>query len=277
MRPAIPVVWPWAAIPLVALVEIALQWRIPGGDPAESDWRAAATAIAEEQTPGDLVVIAPDWAVHGRVHLGELIAPRDLGRFDATRYDRLFEVSLRGARAPEAEGLAAEDERDFGALRVRRYRLPPPAEVLYDLIDNLGRCEVADGKRPAARFLTDHAWGTRLVIPVRVSREPVALSFPGVPAGNVLRGHAVVGRLDYRAHRLPAGSPIRLSFSLDGAPAGEVLVDNFARPGPFEIALPGTGAGTLRVELSARDGFDRTVGFAADVRKGALTRDGWDR
>ncbi len=267
MGPASRLGWLWVFVPVVALLEITLQWRIPRGDPSEADWRAAARAIAAEKGEHDLVAITPEWAVQGRVFLGGLIAPRDLGRFDTTRYDRLFEVSLRGARTPEAGALVAEDERSFGALIVRRYRLPARAEVLYDLLDNLDRCTVEGGRRPMARFLTDHFWRTRLVIPVRVSRAPVAFSFPEVPGGNVLRGHAVVGRLDYRAHRLPSGGPIRLSVSFDGAPAGEVFVDNSAPPGLFEIALPGSGPGTLRIEISARDGFDRIVGFAADVRR----------
>jgi hypothetical protein len=268
MGPAIPRALLLAAIPLVALLELALQWRLPGGDPTAADWRAAAAAIAAEKGDFDLVAIAPEWAVHGRVFLGGVIGPRDLGRFDTTRYDRLFEVSLRGARSPESAGLQAETERRFGALTLRRYRLPPRADVSIDLIDDLHRCEVEGVKRPAARFLVDHSFATRLAIPLPVSKRPVALSCPEIPAGSVLRGHAMIARLDYRAHRLPAGGPVRLSFFFDGVAVGALGVDNLAPPVPFELALPGHGTGTLRVELSARDGFDRTVGFAADVRKG---------
>ncbi|HUT76878.1 MAG TPA: hypothetical protein VM285_04285 [Polyangia bacterium] len=268
MRPAIPRALLWAAIPLVAILELALQWRIPGGDPAESDWRAAATAIAREKGPRDLVVIAPTWAVHGRVHLGGLIGPRDMGRFDTTRYGGLFEVSLRGARSAESAGLRAESERRFGALHLRRYRLPPPAEVLHDLIDGIDNCTLEGAKPRSARFLVDHSFGTRLAIPLPVSKRPVALSCPDIPAGSVLHGHAMIGRIDYRSHRLPSGSPVRLSFSFDGVAAGDLSVENLAPPVPFEIALPGRGAGVLRVEIAARDGFDRTLGFAADVRRG---------
>jgi hypothetical protein len=265
--------WLLAVVPAVALLEIVLQWHVPRADPEEADWRAAAEWIAADRGPGDLVLIAPDWAVHGRVFLGGLIAPRDLGRFDTTRYSRLFEVSLRGARAPEAEGLIVGEERRFGGLVVRRCDLPPPAEVLYDLIDNLDRCGVRGGACPAARFLVDHAWNTRLAIPARVSAEPLGFSFREVPGGAVLHGHAMVGRLDYRTHRLPSGGPIRLAFTYDGAPAGEVLVGNSSPPLSFEVALPGTGPGTLEIEVSARDGFERTLGFAGDVREGAPKRD----
>jgi len=265
--------WLAAVIPLVAALEVAAGWRVSRGQPTERDWREAAAWIEARRGERDLVAIAPGWAVQGRVHLGRSITPRDLGRFDTTRYQRLFEVSWRDARAPEARNRPLEDERRCGALTVRRHALPPAAEVRYDLLDNLDRCAAGGGRCPQKRFLVDHHWGTRLVIPVRLSPGPVSLSFEGVPGDGVLHGHAIIGRLDYRTHRLPSGGPVRLSFAFDGADLGLVLVDNSAGPVPFEIALPRTGAGVLRVEVSAADGFERTVGFAADVRKGALERD----
>lgn len=258
-----------AAIPLVALLEMAVQWRIPRGAPAEGDWLAAAAWIEGLRNERDLVLIAPDWAVQGRVHLGGLLSPRDLGRFDTTRHERLFEVSWRGARAPETAGLVPEEERRFGALTVRRYDPPPPPEIRYDLLDDLDRCTAGGGRCPRARFLVDHQWGTRLVIPVRLSRDPVSLSFEGAPGGGVLRGHAFIGRLDYRAHRLPSGEPARLEFSFDGEPVTTVTVENLSGPARFEVELPGDRAGVLGVEISAADGFDRTLGLAGDVRERA--------
>jgi hypothetical protein len=259
--------WLWVALPAIAVAEIVLQCRIPGRIPSEEDWRAAAEAISAERTDRDLVVIAPDWAVQGRVHLEAQIGRRDIGRFDTSRYDRLFEVSFRGERAPESAGLEPESTAGFGEITLRRYDLPPAADVVYDLLDELDRCRCERMRRPHPRFLVDHRWRTRLVIPVRLRRRPVSLSFDDVPLGTVLHGWAIVGRRDYREHSLPRGGPIRLAVSLDGERLDEIQVSNFGPPEPFDIALPGAGSGTLRLEVSAPDHFERSFGFFADVRR----------
>jgi len=262
-----PLGWLWLAVPLVAVLEIALQWYIPTRTPSEEDWKAAADQIAADKGKHDLVVIAPDWAVQGRVHLGQLISLADLGRFDATRYDRLFEVSLRGARAPEADGLEPESEATFGELTLRRYDLPPRAEVLYDLLEELDRCQAERMPPPRPQALTDHRFGTRLVIPVRLRHRPVSLTCEGVPLGTTLRGYGMVARLDYRKHALPRGRPVEMSVSVDGERVGAESFGNFDPLRPFAIPLPGTGTGTLRLEFSAPDHEERAFGFAADVRR----------
>jgi hypothetical protein len=266
--------WAWIIVPLVAAVEIVVQAYIPARVPTEDDWKQAADAIGAEKREHDLVVIAPAWAVQGRVQLGPLIPLEDLGRFDASRYDRLFEVSWRGARAPEAEGLEPESETVFGALTVRRYDLPRRAEVLYDLIDELDRCRAEPGPVPRPRALVDHWFGTRLVIPVKLRRRPAALTFEDVPLGTVLHGHGMIARLDYRKHALPEGDAVELAFSVDGEQVGTASIDNFTPLGPFEIALPGSGTGTLRIEISTPSHFERAFGLAADVRRARGKGDG---
>jgi hypothetical protein len=262
-----PLRWLWSLVPLVAVIEVGLQWYIPRQDPSADDWQRARDAIAAEKTDRDLVLIAPDWAVHGRVHLGELIDRRDLGRFDATRYDRLFEVSLRGARTPEAEGLEPESETDFGKLVLRRYALPRRDEILYDLLDELPRCRTEGAKRLWPWMLVDHWFGTRLTIQVPLRRKPVALTCPDVPLGATLRGYGMVARLDYRAHRLPSGPPVEIAVAVEGEPVDTVKVGNFSPLEPFEVELPGSGRGNLRLEISSRGSHKRAFGFVADVRR----------
>jgi hypothetical protein len=262
-----PLRWLWLVVPLVAVLEIAAQWCLPLRAPSEENWKAAAEQIEADKGKHDLVVIAPEWAVQGRVHLGHLISLRDLGRFDASRYDRLFEVSFRGACAPEAEGLEPESETHFGELTLRRYDLPSRAEVVYDLFDELGKCRAEGMPPPRPRVLTDHWFGTRLVVPIRLRRRPVALTCNDVPLGTVLRGYGMVGRLDYRKHALPQGQPIEMSFSVDGERVGAVSIGNFDPLEPFEIPLRGQGTGTLRIEITAPDHEKRAFGLAADVRR----------
>jgi len=104
------------------------------------------------------------------------------------------------------------------------------------------------------------------VIPVPLERR-AAMTFRDVPLEGVLRGWAIVGRLDYRAHRLPSGGPIHIEVSAQGEPLGEVEIHNFGPLEPFEIPLPGKGRGAVRFEIWTADGRDRPFGLAADVRR----------
>ena len=128
--------WLWGLVPLTALFEIFMQWQIPLREATPEEWNQAAKAIAAEKQPEDLVVIAPHWATQGRMYLKDLITWEDFGRIDASTYERIYEVSVSGARAPETRGLTPESESSFGRITVNRYRLPPPDEVLFDFVEN---------------------------------------------------------------------------------------------------------------------------------------------
>src|SRR5262245_49174357 len=81
--------------------EIAATLSVAARAPREGDWESAAREVRAGLAPGDAVAFAPRWIDPiGRLHLGDLLSSDDLGRMDAARYDRIWEVSIRGARAP---------------------------------------------------------------------------------------------------------------------------------------------------------------------------------
>src|SRR5205814_7569859 len=83
---------------------------------------------------GDLIVFAPAWIDPlGRRELGDLMPLSMVGRPDAARYARIWELSIRGARAPEAAGLPVEERARHGLITVSRYR-QPALTVLADLV-----------------------------------------------------------------------------------------------------------------------------------------------
>ena len=72
------------------------------GSRTAADWDAAAAEVRAGFQPGDLIVFAPAWSdAVGRLHLGDLIPPEMAARADESGYRRVWEVSIRGARAPE--------------------------------------------------------------------------------------------------------------------------------------------------------------------------------
>lgn len=108
------------ALLLLAGWEIAALRRAHATAPSGDDWARASAAVHTGFAPGDLVVFAPGWMDPvGRQYLGDLLTVRDAARMDAARYARIWEVSTRGAAAPEAEGPIGFDE-SYGALHVRR-------------------------------------------------------------------------------------------------------------------------------------------------------------
>jgi hypothetical protein len=234
--------------------------------------------VARQKRGKDVVIIAPRWATQGRMALGALLPQKDFGRFDVTAYERILEVSVNGARAPETEALVTEQEREFGRLALRIYRRPEWDEVVYNFLDhgqgatNLGFATV----KP--QLMIDHWFNSRLAYfaqlgcPVRRSTSPTSasrckasLTFDGVPfSGRILRGHGIVG---YRTGRFNRGGPVTLSVFADGALLGTARFRNFGPLEPFAFQLPPHPSGTIRFELAvnAQDP-ERQLGFAADVR-----------
>ncbi|MCP4605542.1 MAG: hypothetical protein GY847_34310 [Proteobacteria bacterium] len=262
------IIWLWALIPIIAAAEIAFQWHIPRKEPSANDWKAVVAAVKADKKDSDLVVVAPDWALPvGRMHFGSLISHKDFGRFDTTTYNRLFEVSLNGARAKETEDLTPQTQTEFGRITLLRYDLRlPRAFILYDFVDTFRGATAKGYKRMMPRFVIDHWFFPRFVIPVKLKQKGVNLIYKDVPLGGVLRGYGIVG---YRSGRFNRGGPVTVSAFLNEEKLGEDQIHNFGPLRPFEYRLPGQGSGTVRFRISARNGLSREFGFAADVRKKA--------
>jgi hypothetical protein len=117
--------------PIVALA-IAAAWstcRVVGagaGVPDDRAWAAAAAAVRVEHQAGDLIVFAPRWIDPvGRLHLGDLMPVEMAARMDGDRYARIWELDIRGARAPETRGLRPVWQKCFGGVVVRRFERTP--------------------------------------------------------------------------------------------------------------------------------------------------------
>src|SRR5262249_28123929 len=145
------------------------------------DWARAEAAVRAGFAPGDLVVFAPAWMDPvGREHLGDLLDVHAAARLDAARYGAIWEVSARGATAPEATGLPDLDQ-TFGALRVRRHP-HAAAHVTWDLAARSRLVEVGYAPHECAPL-----------------RPPATLDAGTVPLGTHLA--VAAGLADFRARR----------------------------------------------------------------------------
>jgi len=132
------------ALVAVALWEIVASVRAARAAPDDDAWREAAQVVRAEHRPGDLIVFAPAWADPiGRLHLGDLIPVEMAARNHAATYGRIWEVAIRGARAPEVAGLTPVLEQQRGGVVVRRYEREP-AVVVADVRDRLAGIDSLD-------------------------------------------------------------------------------------------------------------------------------------
>jgi hypothetical protein len=149
-----------ALLALLAIWEIATLARVHAAAPADGDWKAASEVVRAQLQPGkDLIVFAPAWVDPvGRQWLGDELTLDDLGRMDVARYARIWEVSVRGASAPETRRLGAPVyDVSFGAVRVRRFEQAAES-VSWAPQSEQEIEEVAHLPRRCVRELGRHEW-----------------------------------------------------------------------------------------------------------------------
>lgn len=218
----------------LALWEIGVLLRVERGAPGEQDWRSAAAAVREGHRVGDLVVFAPEWIDPvGRRWLGDLIPIQDAARMDAERYARLWEVSIRGATAPEAEGAEQLSEQRFGAVRVRQLRQTAP-RVTWD------------SRRHGQVHEVDYRPRDCVMLRLRRAEDEARVRYASVPLGSEL--HVAVGLADSRARR-DNRATARLEVKVDDRPATGALLD--ADSGWRSLPVAPTRPGRHDVELIA--------------------------
>ena len=248
MKPAVLL---WIALIALPVTEVALHFRARAAVPAESDWQRAAQLVRSELKPRDLIVSAPGWTDPLlRAVLGDRIGPAMAGRSDLAGFERLWSLSIRGARPVEASSRAPALHKVFGQVTVERYELGP-SSVRSDLVDRIASAEVSSGSRtcplkrlsaprggglgngvlpPLERFQCDASTWMAEVVLEDLSITPRRCVFqpPGVgaPTRVLLRGVELsdqlvfYGGLYYEHERMRQGAPVVVTVLANGKPIG---------------------------------------------------------
>jgi hypothetical protein len=175
------------ALLLVATWEAGTLFYARAATPGDGDWRRAAAAIQAAHRPDDLIVFAPGWIDPlARKYVGDLMTVGQVARMDAARYGRIWEVSIRGERAPETRDLGRPAiDRSFGRVRVRQWTREAPA-VTWDLL-------------PRAKLL-EVDFTPRMCVPVTIPpTEPGIIDAGTVRLGKRLSVYA--GLSDFRSRK----------------------------------------------------------------------------
>jgi hypothetical protein len=227
---------PALLLAVLAIWELVATVRAGSDVPGDDDWAAAAAAVRAAHQPGDLIVFAPRWIDPvGRLHLGDLIPLAMAGRQDADRYGRIWELSIRGARADETSGLEPVSVEHHGGVTVRRFERTP-AEVVTDLV-------AASTTRP---HLVEVDFQPRRCVTASPGPGKIAtLTWPSVELGSELVGHfALADIFTLRENLAPARAEIT---------AGTATTTVFVEPtdGWVRFALPTTpGPAAVSVTLT---------------------------
>ncbi|MFT3693008.1 MAG: hypothetical protein QM831_07695 [Kofleriaceae bacterium] len=248
---------PIAAVPAVLLIAISV-WEIAATQhdahsvPGDDAWQHAAAIVNEQRKPDDLIVFAPDWVDPvGRMHV--TIPIEMAARMDSARFPRIWEMSIRGAHAPETAGLQGEVV-DDGPVRVTLYS-QPAAKVTGDLLA-MKPTGPATNEIAEVGFAPHHCWQ---VIPQ--PGKPATVTFPQMTMGSKLVGY--VGLADIfkrRDIRTPGTLEVHVGNATTTATAG--VDDGWVR---FEVpTTPGTSDVTF---IASATQPDRLICFTAEARQ----------
>ena len=278
---------------VLSVGETQLGLFAPYRVPSESDWKAAAAAVRAGYQPGDLIVFAPTWSDQvGRSYLGDLVTLEMAGRADEDHYGRIWEVAVRGARAPETKGTKLERENSYGRVQVALYRKAPPVTVNYDFTAQLAQARLtqvppggAGNEVPCYVNSQDHDDGFQcasthvgrrtleidyrprrgILVPVDGNRT-TRLEFDAVPLGKTLILYT--GIHDYFSRKNAKG-PVHFVVFIDDQPMVSLDQDNDHGWQRFTLDTA-SWAGALhhvRFEISAPSPAWRTFGFHAEARQ----------
>jgi hypothetical protein len=257
---------PISAAPALLLIAISV-WEVcaarrdAGSVPDDAAWRAAAAEVRAGFRSGDLIVFAPAWIDPvGRQVLGDLLPIEVAARMDAARYGRIWELAIRGQRAPETVGLEPAATRAHDGVVVRRYERTP-AIVSGDVLDRVATA-TSDGARPMLELAEVGFAPHRCLQVSPVPGRPLRITFPAFPLGRELVGH--VGIADVFTRR-DVRSPGRLDVELAGriiASAEAGVDDGWVR---FSAATP-PGPAELTFIARAADA-NRRICCAAEARR----------
>lgn len=239
---------PAAVLVAIAVWEIAASLRAGRDVPGEAAWQRVAEVVRERLQPGELIVFAPEWIDPvGRMHLGDAISIDMAARMDDARYGTVWELSIRGASAPESRGRIVESSEAIDGIRVRKL-VREPAEVVTDFVANFGRAEVNGqaAQRPAV-VLAEVGFEPHRCVQIEPrANQTVRVVYRGVRLGSRLVAYA--GLADVFTRR-DVRDPGRLELIIDGQRAASADL--------------GVGDGWVRIEAATEPRDQAEVVFAA--------------
>jgi len=244
-------------IAALAVFELVAHPIIGASAPSDESWNAAAAFVRERYQPSDRIAGAPAWVdPFVRNQLGDLLSLRMAAAPDTAGIDRVWELSIRGARRRD-EPAALEQE--FDGVHVRMWSLRGD-ELIYDFVEEISgaKVELVGAARskacpwvaarqapgglergpmtPRERFVCDprRPWlwvGATILADLELQPrrciwqhpagpDPVRVTFTDVALGDRL---LIRGGIDYQAERRRVHAPVTLRVFINDRMAAELV------------------------------------------------------
>jgi hypothetical protein len=276
---------------------IALIWQHARAVP-QGDWQRAAALVAKQRRSAEEpVLFAPQWTNPlGLRHFGEAVSLKMATLPHVDAFERIWQVSARGARHPWLVGRRAKRHWTVGRLEVELFQ-QPAVEVLYDFYERLAEAQVdrvggertvcTPGRRPTVggapgpRFDCDprRRWNWvgwqlaevgfrphRCIYAHPVQDHRMRIRFPVTPIGRELV--VFTGIHDFISRR-KGEAPVLLQVFVGGDLVGGV---NHQNKWPWHRTTFDTRARAgqtteVRFEVTSPLAFARTFCFAGESRR----------
>lgn len=126
-------------IPIAGLAELGGHLYFSHRAPTKAQWDEVRSLVASWYKPGEVVVIAPEWAEPmARWSFGDALMPtRDVARPDASGYREALEVATLGTRSPELATWKIVREAKRGSFTLRELSNPAAPVLTYVLADHI--------------------------------------------------------------------------------------------------------------------------------------------
>jgi hypothetical protein len=270
---------------LLALVEAGNALVASMRAPSDKDWFAAAAKVRAGFQAGDLIVAAPAWSDPlMRLQLGDLVPMSVTGRMDSARFGRVWEISQRGARAPETDGAKAASTWRHGALTVKLWE-KSAAAVSFDFLAEWQKASVAvgaaGGEQPCwiaqNRFQCGDgtSLGPELLEIDTAPRNGLAVephervtTVVEYPAATLGRELAVAAGLHNVWQRKSGDGVVRMRVLVDGREIGTVAAGSMTGWTVLRFPTPELAGrdAKVRFEITVDKSHGRHFGFAAEAR-----------
>lgn len=135
----------WLLLPGFGLLELVAHLLFAGRAPDQAAWQALVPGVDRLRRPGDLIVIAPDWAGPlARTVLGASRLPiEDVARPDQDGYRHAVEIGILGQRSRALAGWREVKRAQAGRFLLRRLENPAPRPALHRFLEALDPSRLA--------------------------------------------------------------------------------------------------------------------------------------
>ncbi len=255
---------PAVCLLLIALWEVVRIASAGGGVPSEADWRTASQSIRQKFTAGDWIVFSPKWLEPvGRHHLGDLMWT-GAGPMDMARFDTIWELSARSARAAEVAGMKPVDTSELGPFTLRKYQ-QTPAKILTDFTRRLSpRVQVVNGR--ATQSIEEVDFEARRCMRLEPSPQGMQLTFSNMTLGRELVGY--VGMADAFARQL-VYDQFTLEVEVDGHSLQRTAFDIYS--GWVRFVAPTSASAlstvTFRIQIENPTPHPKVICLAVEARE----------